>query len=53
MNNKLDILNSIKFSTENNLIPDDVDGYCDGLSLIHFDYDDDDDENFFDIYLKS
>lgn len=29
MNNKLDILNSIKFSTENNLIPDDVDGYHD------------------------
>jgi len=29
MNNKLDILNSIKFSTQNNLIPNDIDGYCD------------------------
>ena len=29
MNNKLDILNSIKFSTENNSIADDVQGYHD------------------------
>lgn len=29
MNKKLDILNAIKFSTENNLIPDDVAGYFD------------------------
>ena len=29
MNNKLDILNSIKFSTENNSITDDVQGYHD------------------------
>lgn len=29
MNKKLDVLNAIKFSTENNSIPDDVDGYFD------------------------
>ena len=29
MNNESDILNSIKFSTQNNLIPDDVEGYHD------------------------
>ena len=29
MNNESDILNQFKFSTQNNLIPDDVEGYHD------------------------